>query len=83
MANIIADAALGLLSIIFNFFNMNNISISGLYEAYDLFFEILEFVCYFLPMGTVSAIFSIVLMILTTRIIISVLTMLWNILPVL
>lgn len=83
MAEILATAGLGLFDLIFGFFNATNIDLDGLQKAYDLMFEILDFVCYFLPMETISSIFSIVIAIYTIRLIISSLTMLWNILPVL
>ena len=83
MAEIIATAALGLFDLIFNMFNATGIQLTGLEEAYNFMFSLLDIVCYFLPMGTISAIFSIILMIYTIRLIISSLTMLWNIIPVL
>ena len=82
IGKILADAALTLLDLIFLLFQ-GWTQWDGLEEAYNLMFEILEIVCYFLPMGTVSAIFTITVMILTARIIITVLKTLWDILPVL
>lgn len=81
MIKILVDAALGLFSIIFDL--CGDFNLTGLYNAYDTMFDILDVVCYFLPMGTISAIFSVILAILTMRLAIMTLKTLWDILPIL
>lgn len=60
-----------------------DMNLSGVDTAIAYFFDILSGVCYFFPMGTVSAIFSIVYSLFILRLLIAILKTIWGIIPVL
>lgn len=49
--------------------------------VFDIFFDVLEMVCYLLPMGTVFAIFLIVVGLTMFRVVISLIKTIWDLLP--
>lgn len=77
----LCDIALGFFDLILSV--LPGIKLTGLEAAITYFFDILEGVCYFLPMGTVSAIFSIVYALFIMRLLISTLKTIWSIIPIL
>lgn len=65
----------------FIFFLLPDFSFAGLDGAISYFFDVLSSVCYFLPMDTVGAIFSIVYSLFIFRLTISAIMSLWRLLP--
>lgn len=51
-------------------------------SAFDIFFDVLEMVCYLLPMPTIIAIFFIVVGFTAFRIVISLIKTIWDLLPI-
>lgn len=49
--------------------------------VFDIFFDVLEMVCYLLPMGTVLSIFLIVVGLTMFRVVISFIKTIWDLLP--
>lgn len=78
---ILADIGLGFMDLIFNQFQ--HVDLTGIYQAYDKMFDILSVVCYFLPMKTIAAIFSTIVVLITTKIVIMCLKTIWEIIPIL
>lgn len=78
---LLANIALGFFDLILAC--IPGFSTTGLNDAITYFFNVLSQVCYFLPMGTVSAIFSIIYALFILRILIATLKTIWGILPVL
>ena len=60
-----------------------NIDFTGLESAITYFFNILGTICYFLPMGTVSAIFSIIYALFILRLLVGSIRALWGLIPIL
>lgn len=52
-------------------------------EVWGNIISIIRSVCYFLPMDTVSAIFSIIISLATFRIVVAILKTIWSVLPLL
>lgn len=50
-------------------------------NAFQYFFSVIKAVCYLLPMGTIGTMFSIVVSIMTFRIMISLIKTVWAVLP--
>lgn len=65
------------------FLLLPDIDFTGINEAVTYFFDILSVVCYFLPMGTVSAIFSIIYALFVLRLLVGSIRALWGLLPIL
>lgn len=59
------------------------IKFDGFVEAYTYFFSFLTDVCYFLPMDTVSAIFSMIYAFFVLRLLIATFKTIWGIIPIL
>ena len=50
-------------------------------NVFAKFFEVLRLGCYFLPMGTVMAVFALIIAINTFKIVISLIKTVWQLLP--
>lgn len=50
-------------------------------SVFTKFFEVLRMACYFLPMGTVVSVFSLVVAINSFKIVISIIKTIWQLLP--
>lgn len=77
----LVSAGLGIWDVVISL--LPDFDYTGFAEACDYFFNILSGVCYFLPMGTVSAIFSIIYGLFLFRLLVSSLKALWSIIPIL
>lgn len=50
--------------------------------VFDIFFDVLEMVCYLLPMGTVVTIFYLVISLTMFKVVISLIKTIWDLLPI-
>lgn len=64
-------------------FLLPDFDFTGLQEAISYFFDVLSKVCYFLPMGTVGAIASIIYSLFIFRLLIASIRAIWGLLPIL
>ena len=76
----ILDAVFGALSGLLSLLPDISWEVDG--SAFDIFLDILEMVCYMLPMDTVGTIFGLIVSITIFRIIISIIKSLWELLPI-
>ena len=63
------------------FEGLSDLDFTSFYSVWETLIGVLRSICYFLPMDTVSSIFSIVIILATFRIVISILKTIWGILP--
>lgn len=77
----ILDVFLGVLDFVCGFIPFFDISIDT--TSFDLFFDIIKSVAFFLPMGTVYTIFNIIIAIMTFRIVVSIIKTIWQLIPIL
>ena len=79
--NVLFSAMLGLFRSILGV--MPNLDFASFYGVWENIAGIIRSVCYFLPMGTVAAIWTIIVMLFNIRIAIAFFKALWGVLPIL